>query len=122
MEWISDFYIQLTWVSPKARRIAQDLHEARTVQALERAAACVAQLIPMAAEPSGIAVADTCLEVRLKQHKGASPGQLGELSWGIAEEVFRCNCGNVRDLHLISKFGTLAVPRHGSRPNPWHCY
>ncbi|BDA46560.1 probable elongator complex protein 5 [Coccomyxa sp. Obi] len=47
-----------------------DLHEMRTVQALERAAACVAQLIPVAAEPGGTHVADTCLEVRLKQHTG----------------------------------------------------
>ncbi|CAL8471168.1 g10710 [Coccomyxa elongata] len=53
-----------------------DLHETRTVQALERAAACVAQLIPMAADPSGTPVADTCLEVRLKQHTGTSAGRV----------------------------------------------
>lgn len=47
-----------------------DLHELRTVQALERAAACVGQLTPIAGEPSGTSLADTCLEVRLKQHTG----------------------------------------------------
>lgn len=92
-------------ISEKTRN-AQDLHETRTVLALERAAACVAQLIPIGSEPSGIPVADTCLEVRLKQSTGASPVQ----PYDCHRSVHRCLsaiCTGImntcRAWHLISK-------------------